>query len=421
MNLNGSAFRRTRSTAPPRVGLYGLLGSGNLGNDSSMEAMLRYLRTDHPDAILDAMCMGPETLRVRYGIQAIPMLWYAKHEHQASGLMDIALKILGKGVDAFRTMAWVRRHDVVIIPGAGTQEATLQLRASGVPYAMFLACAAGKIFGTKVALVSVGANVMNQRITRWLFNCAARLAFYRSYRDVQSRDAMSKRGIDTAADQVYPDLVFSLPVPSDVPADPRSVGVGVMAYYGSPDDRDRADEIYASYVANMKCFVRWLLDNGRKIRLFMGDACDDTVVQEILADLRTYQPELDPGWVTAEPVSSYADLMRVIAPSSIVVASRYHNVICALKLSKPTISLGYSAKHIALMADAGLEEFCQYTDALDIDNLIEQFERLDRNAAHFQQAIAIRNAYNARRLDEQFTELSRLLFPGSKSTLTSMI
>ena len=44
----------------PRVGLFGLLGTGNIGNDASMEAVLRYLRAEHSDAILDTMCRGPE-------------------------------------------------------------------------------------------------------------------------------------------------------------------------------------------------------------------------------------------------------------------------------------------------------------------------------------------------------------------------
>ncbi len=30
--------------------------------------------------------------------------------------------------------------------------------------------------------------------------------------------------------------------------------------------------------------------------------------------------------------------------TDIIVASRFHNVVCALKLSKPTISIGYEAK-----------------------------------------------------------------------------
>ena len=50
--------KREIGTAP-RVGIFGLLGTGSIGNDASMEALLRYLRTDHPGAMVDAMCSGP--------------------------------------------------------------------------------------------------------------------------------------------------------------------------------------------------------------------------------------------------------------------------------------------------------------------------------------------------------------------------
>ena len=125
----------------PRVGLFGLLGTGNIGNDASMEAVLRYLKAEHSDAILDAMCRGPEYVRVHYGIEAIPLLWYQKYEQRAAGVTLIALKVLTKAVDAFRTASWVRRHDVVIVPGMGVLEATLPLRPWQTPYAMLLLCA----------------------------------------------------------------------------------------------------------------------------------------------------------------------------------------------------------------------------------------------------------------------------------------
>ncbi|MGW2228622.1 polysaccharide pyruvyl transferase family protein, partial [Streptomyces formicae] len=50
-------MRAARET-PVRVGVFGLLGSGNLGNDGSLEAVLGYLRTEHPDAPVDALCGG---------------------------------------------------------------------------------------------------------------------------------------------------------------------------------------------------------------------------------------------------------------------------------------------------------------------------------------------------------------------------
>ena len=52
------------------------------------------------------------------------------------------------------------------------------------------------------------------------------------------------------------------------------------------------------------------------------------------------------------------------------VGARYHNVASALRVSRPTISIGYSAKHQALMADMGLAEFCQSACVtLDVDLL----------------------------------------------------
>lgn len=413
MTVRGFSGRREPSAAAPRVGLFGLLGAGNIGNDASMEVMLRYLKADHPDAILDAMVAGPQNVKERHGIAAIPMGWYQKYQEQVSGVTAIGLKTLGKGVDAFRTASWVRRHDVVIVPGAGVLETSLPVQPWKMPYAMLLLCAAGKLFGTKVALVGVGATAVNQRLTRLLFNSTARLAFYRSYRDNQSRDLMRLQGLDVTGDHVYPDLVFAVQAPPYDPGDPQTVAVGLMDYKGSNDDRRQADEIHSSYVEAMKLFVRWLVDNGRKVRLVTGDTnnADERVVQEVLADLRVHRPDLDPARINAEPISSFDELLQAMAPAGTVVATRFHNVICGLRLAKPTISLGYSPKFTALMADMGLSEFCQPANSLDTGQLIEQFTELEKRQAELRQAITDRNMVNARLLDDLFAELSAMLFP----------
>lgn len=130
MRSRGSAIRRQPSTVTPRIGLCGLLGSGNIGNDGMLETMMAYLRADHPNAIVDFMCTGPETIKARYGVEAIPLNWYQKHERRAPGAATTVLKLLGKSIDAYRTASWVRRHDVVIVPGAGVLEAGLPVRAS---------------------------------------------------------------------------------------------------------------------------------------------------------------------------------------------------------------------------------------------------------------------------------------------------
>ena len=409
LRLPGGRARDARDR--PRVGLFGLLGSGNIGNDASLEAMLKYLRADQPGAILDVMCTGPDTVKDRYGVPAVPMRWLPPDEAQASAKM-VARKSLAKITATIRIASWVRRHDVVIVPGMGVLETTLRTRPWQGPYNMFVLCVSGRIFRTKVALVSVGAEVGSDRLTRWLFTAAGRFAFYRSYRDELSRDAMAQQGLDTSRDRVYPDLAFGLPVPSSGPGAERTVGIGLMDYYGNDDSHGEPDEVRASYVEKMKSFTRWLVDNGRRVRLFVGDTnnADETVVEKILADLRTHRPDLDPSWVVADPVVTFADLMQAMEPAGIVVATRYHNVVCALMLSKPTISIGYGEKNAVLMAGSGLGEYCQSVDSLDVERLITQFTELERHAAQLRQRVTEGNAAKVPLVEDQLAELSAVLF-----------
>jgi polysaccharide pyruvyl transferase WcaK-like protein len=392
--------------------MFGLLGSGNIGNNVSMESIVAYLGTDHPEAIVDAMCSGPETVTRRYGIPARPMCWYQRYETRTPRLPTSVLKLLGKVFDVFLTASWVRRHDVVIVPGMGTMEATLPLLAWRLPYSLILLSGWSRIFGTKVAFVSIGAGPVKERLTRQLLDASARLAFYRSYRDNPSRDIMRKRGVDTSRDHVYADLAFGIPSLSSDPGDPRIVAVGVMEYHGNNDDSGQAAEIRASYVATIKTFVRWLIDNDHDVRILIADEnqSEKDVGEEILADVRAYRPDLDPGRLIAEYPTSFAELMRVMAPASTVVATRFHSVICALRLGKPVVSLGYAQKFNTLLAGMGLGAFYQSAKFPDADLLIAQFTDLEKRNEELRQLVAAGNAANEQSVAAQFTELSAVLF-----------
>jgi polysaccharide pyruvyl transferase WcaK-like protein len=411
VSVRGLTVRRAGAGSGLRIGLFGLLGVGNIGNDASLESMLSYLRAAHPEAAIDALCAGPRVVAERYGIPATPLYWYYEHDKQVPGVVAAVLKVFGRVTDLVRTLRWVRRHDVVIVPGMGILEASLPLRAWQTPYALLLLCAAAKLFGTRVALVSVGAGRINQRLCRWLYNMAARLACYRSYRDEGAREAMRQRGLDTTRDHVYPDLAFALPSDAYQPGDPQTVVVGVMAHYGNNDDRKHAGEVYEGYVAKMKAFVGWLVDNDRRVSLIIGDTngSDGVVAQQIVADITASRPDLDPSRLIAEPVATFADVEQAIQPAGCVVAIRYHNVLCALKLAKPTLAIGYSPKHEALMTDMGLPDFCEPVGSLDVDQLIERFIELESRSAQLRQMLVERNAVNSERLGDQFAELSTVV------------
>lgn len=299
----------------------------------------------------------------------------------------------------------------MIVPGMGVLEATLPLRPWGFPYSLFLLCASGRLFGTRVALVSVGAAAIGNRPTRALVRWSARLATYRSYRDALSRDAMRAMGVDTALDEVYPDLAFALPTPppSAPSGSPGPVCVGVMDFHGGNDDRARSEEIYRRYLDGTTRFVRAIVEDGRPVRLLTGDACDASVVAAIL-------DAVDSPLVTAAETASLADLMKEMAAADTVVATRYHNLICALKVGTPTLAIGYAAKSDALMAQMGLAAYCHPAREVDADRLLEQFRALEQRSAELRRTLTERNLAATRRLEHQFTALTAALFPATDHT-----
>lgn len=290
---------------------------------------------------------------------------------------------------------------MAIVPGMGVLEATLPLRPWGFPYSLFLLCASGRLFGTRVALVGVGAAAIGNRPTRALVRWSARLADYRSYRDALSRDAMRAMGVDTARDEVYPDLAFALPTPpASAPSGPPGpVCVGVMDFHGGNDDRARAEEIHRRYLDGTTRFVRALVEEGRPVRLLTGDECDGPVVAAIL-------DAVDSPLVTAAEAASLADLMKETAAADTVVATRYHNLVCALKVGTPTLALSYAAKSDALMDRMGLAAYCHPAREVDADRLLEQFRALEERSAELRRTLAERNLTAARQLEDQFTALT---------------
>jgi polysaccharide pyruvyl transferase WcaK-like protein len=112
----------------------------------------------------------------------------------------------------------------------------------------------------------------------------------------------------------------------------------------------------------------------------------------------------------AETASSFHDVMSQIANTDVVVATRYHNVVCALMLGKPTISIAYAKKNDVLLAEMNLAEFCQHIEDLDVDLIVNQFTRLLSDRERHEADIQLANAAFQERLREQDALLvSRLL------------
>ncbi|TCC05611.1 polysaccharide pyruvyl transferase family protein [Kribbella soli] len=389
-----------------RVGLFGRLGSGNLGNDAGLEAMLAYLRTEHPDAVLDSLCSGPEVVTARHGIPAYQIHCLNNSQAPRSRLGRAALTVpriaLGALIDTWRTVAWTRRHDVVIVPGSGVLEATMPQRPWQLPYSLAVVSVAARVFGAKFAFVSIGATVIRQRVNRRLMRFSTRLAHYRSFRDQQSLDGARESGFATSRDRVHPDLVFALPAPVADPGPTGVVGVGVISYHYSADD-PRTDELYDSYLAKMRRFVRELTTRGYQVQLFVGDDYDEPVIPML-------QEEAEAGTIRYDRCETFDELMNQIAGVDVMIGSRFHNVIAGLKCAKPTISIGYGRKNAAVMELFGQGEYAHDIRDFDVDVLLEQFTLLMRDRERVMKELAECNSAVERGLAEQFEALSAEVF-----------
>jgi polysaccharide pyruvyl transferase WcaK-like protein len=66
--------------------------------------------------------------------------------------------------------------------------------------------------------------------------------------------------------------------------------------------------------------------------------------------------------------------------TDIIISPRYHNLVLGMMLNKPVIALSYDYKNEALLTEAGLGEYWQRVEELDVERLIAQFEQAERNS-----------------------------------------
>src|SRR5262249_7914522 len=109
--------------------------------------------------------------------------------------------------------------------------------------------------------------------------------------------------------------------------------------------------------------------------------------------------------VVAEPMCDVEDLFAQIAKTDMVVASRFHNVVCALMLGRPVLSLGYHDKNDALLAEMGLNAFCQHIEHFSVDELIREFQSLATELPEAAKSVELKCATYRDLLEDQYRAL----------------
>lgn len=370
-----------------RIALFGNFGSDNLGNEASLKAILDLIRRSRPHDHVTCICRGVARAQEEHGVVAVPMKlplpdsrWFVIVNRLLAGLPF-------RFIDFMRALRLARSIDVFIVPGTGILD-DFGERWQGMPYELFKWGITARLCRRKFAFISVGAGPIVHPISRWLMISAARMASYRSYRDIASRDYMRALGVFAQEDPIFPDLAFNLAAPQVGSNElrvgwPATIGVGVMHYYGWNRNRIGSSRIHETYIDQVTHFIRWLLQQGYNVRLLMGAASDEQSFHEVMQRLVSQCDERVAARIRAEPAHSLHELMCQIGETELIVASRFHNIVAALKVGRPVISVGYAEKNDALLEQVGLGTFCQPIEKLDVTRLITEFQSLFQERDQF--------------------------------------
>ncbi|WP_157937714.1 polysaccharide pyruvyl transferase family protein [Oceaniglobus roseus] len=362
-----------------KIALLGQFGSGNYGNDGSLTAMVATLRRIAPGAELMCICSGPGDISRRLGIAAVPIGAPPLASAGARRLNRLALRMPQRLRGLRAALAACRGVDAVIVPGTGILD-DFNDRAMGWPFVLLRWCLAARLSGARLAFVSIGAGPIRGALSRRFLRSAAALADMRSYRDEVSRDFMATLGFDTTQEPVFPDLALGLPAPAV--ARPRgfppTVAVGMMTYRGWRKDDPGGEDLFRAYLGKMEDFVRWLIAEGCRVHLIGGDDSDGQAVAALLERIDADGTLRRAGGVSVGAGRSLETVMEELSRCDLVVASRFHNVLCALRVLRPTLSIGYADKNRALMTQAGLGAFCLDIESFEVETLKARFRLLRR-------------------------------------------
>lgn len=382
-----------------RVGFWGPFGTHNLGNECTLHAMLDGARRHLSEAELVGVCYDPADTVSRHRISAVPVTLEPEPSFlPLPGLLRRARRPLWELGDWLRVVRAMRQLDMLVMTGTGIITDGNE-GAMGMPYQMFKWVVAARLCGRQVKFVSVGAEKLLHPVQLFMLSWSLRLAKYRSYRDsiTQRRATTLLKNAET--DPLYPDLAFSLPrsltqrAPGVEGGQP-TVAVGIYAVESGEAGR-------RAYLETIGNFLVWLLEHNYRARIVIGDVKYDTAT---LLELRAWLANRGVlERIVDEPVASFEDLMKQLAEADLVVATRFHNVLLAILLGKPVVSISHMDKNDALMEQMGLSAYCRGLANVGTEQVVALFQELERNAPQVRAHIEDQLERFRLKLEEQYS------------------
>lgn len=442
-----------------RIGLLEHCGTGNLGDDATVEAALQQLTRRWPHTSIVGLSLNPPDTEQRLGIKSFPIRhtvidiekqWSGSEQAQPrqSPLRSRLKRFLRKHRFAHSlarlALIWVvhnpkwfckeiaflakslpvaRSLDLLIICGGG------QLLDSwggpwNFPYTLLKWVVLAKSRGAKCYFVNVGAGPIEHPLSRLMLKIALHQADYVSFRDNESRALIEKLGLKDGA-AVVTDTVYAL-TNSCLGARTRtaptesgllSVGISPMPYCDPRRYWRKNQNIYDHYITELANFCLRLLHRNYRLHLFSSDIWyDSQAITDLQIKIQRASPEYAANLLVREAIKNIDDYMRQLSRVDYLVTCKFHGVIFAHLLNVPVLALSYHSKITTLMNELQLSKYCVDIDSAKAVDLINVFDSLRSDnplikARMLQGAIARRRAIIA-----QFDQLFPLAPREKRST-----
>lgn len=404
---------KRQMSGPTRIALFGHFDGTNFGNESTLQAALYHLRRWSPDAHLLCICSGPRNTAETYDIEALPITRRFLKSWVPANLLTRTVRkfcaVLREPLEWIEAIRRMRGADFLIIPGTGLLTDAYGLRGWG-PYGLLKWSLSAKACGCRLALVSVGAGPIYGTLGKWFVRIILSVADFTSYRDTTTAQYLESVGFVRYGNEVCPDLAFGIP-DCEIPFVTRApnarpiVGLGVMEYAGKYSVANPTDTAFVGYLHSLVETAAWLLDRGYDISLLSGDAGDSKARRAFRQLLKEKYPAYGDDRIADEPVNSVTDLLRQIAATDFMIATRFHNLVLGFLCGKPILSISFHHKCESLMATMGMSDYCVRMDGLAAAPLIEMFLRLEANADGLKPLMRERISEFRQALDLQYIRL----------------
>jgi polysaccharide pyruvyl transferase WcaK-like protein len=454
----------------PTVAVLGHYGRGNLGDEATIEAFIQSLRATVPEARLIGFSLGPEDTEARFGVPAYPVRRIfgsglqsvrpartrdepsdtsaesAEPAEPAASKASLALLREGlkavpglpravnaaraglrlalrvwPGEAAFTLESFRRLRDVDVLLIAGSGQFTDEWNGPwAFPFTHLRWSLLARAAGARLAVVSVGAGVIEKRLSKAFYRICLALCDYISFRDERTRDLMREMGFPGES-EVFPDLAHGHEALAARAGRRRSegtrpvVGINVAPVLDADYWPTGSAEAAARYRAGVASFAQTLIGDGYEVLFFSTHPGDQAVIQAIAAELaeRGQSAAIAPFRDTVEGL---ADTML---SADYVLATRFHGVLLPLAMGIPTLAVSYNPKTPELMRQMGQGGYVLDFYETSGDRLLQLFRRLEAEADRVREQLIERAAGQRRALARQCERLARLIRRAAKAKARS--